>query len=108
MFGSGLAVIALHYPALPEIVKDNENGLLFQYSAPAPANGQASSISHAGDLGIFSTKQAMYSELIDCLEVLLCMPSSLTTLSRLRSSVSKSDLPGWEETWKSVVLPKLV
>lgn len=30
MFGAGIPVLAMAFPALPELVKDNQNGLIFK------------------------------------------------------------------------------
>ena len=117
MFGGGLAVVALDYPAISELIKSNENGLLFDENLSANDNAHKKSkkaivldkkIKHKDDLNIhnYGVKETSTAKsLYDCLDQLLCIPTSKLKMNRLRMSVIKSSKTnqGWEQLWKQTM-----
>merc|ERR1711871_784653 len=116
MFGSGLPVVALHYPALPEILLDNEKGLLFEVERGEKKIGKVvgmdwdqEKLNHQEDMnftqlsllsspGVHGPYQSHHS-LIECLEKLYCYSSGQMKLNRLRSNVVGSKQEPWEVHW---------
>ncbi|KFV66540.1 Chitobiosyldiphosphodolichol beta-mannosyltransferase, partial [Dryobates pubescens] len=80
MFGCCLPVCAIHFACLPELVKHEENGLVFKDSA----------------------------ELAEQLKMLFFgFPSLEGKLHSFRENLRASKQPGWEESWDQTVLPLL-
>ncbi|XP_068003374.1 chitobiosyldiphosphodolichol beta-mannosyltransferase isoform X2 [Melanerpes formicivorus] len=80
MFGCCLPVCAIHFECLPELVKHEENGLIFKDS----------------------------NELAEQLKMLfLGFPSLEGKLHSFRENLRASKQPGWEESWDQTVLPLL-
>ncbi|CAE8620098.1 unnamed protein product, partial [Polarella glacialis] len=77
MFGAGLPVCAKGFPALPELVRHGENGLIFNSTEEL-----ARSLAHA--LGV---------------------PSA--DLPPLRSVAGERKLSGWDENWDAIAWPTL-
>ncbi|EDO30988.1 predicted protein, partial [Nematostella vectensis] len=78
MFGSGLPVCAIHFNCLHELVKHNENGLVFKDSKQL-------------------TQQIE--------ELLKNFPVKNTKLQEFRQNLKEFQQIRWEETWNQVVLP---
>ena len=99
-----MPVISLNYPAISEIVRDGENGFLFDEESAE------SSSSHKIDLCPMSNKMTHYPSLFDCLVKTFCIKSSSSLLDDLRLTVTNDVLllDGWEATWSKIVIPYLV
>lgn len=78
MFGSKLPVLAKRFPAIPELVKDEVNGILFDTAKDL-------------ELAIIRVSEKF--------------PKN-ETLKELRSNISK-DFKCWEENWEDIVWPLL-
>ncbi|XP_033119041.1 chitobiosyldiphosphodolichol beta-mannosyltransferase-like [Anneissia japonica] len=80
MFGCGLPVCAINFNCLNELVKHEENGLIFQNE----------------------------SELAEQLQVLLCgFPEKKTKLQTFRENLKSFQEYRWEESWTNTVKPTL-
>jgi hypothetical protein len=104
MFGSGLPVLALSYPAITEILEDGENGHLFGYDSDTEVDTENS---HKIDLCSEKESQRKLPTLFDCLVKVFCREKSRDTLDNLRRTVMGSNIQGWEETWSLVLEPVL-
>ena len=119
MFGAGLAVVALEYPAIVELIKNNENGLLFDETLSVNDNKGRNSnndmqqtfenkLTHKDDLKMknYGSKETPTSRsLYDCLDKLFCIPTSKLKINRLRMSVVNNNLSalGWEALWQQTM-----
>ena len=96
MFGSGVPVLALNYPAISEILRDGENGFIFREDTDAKN-------SHKMDLCEDYDLRSKLPTLFDCLVKVFCRVKSKEKTDELRKYVLDSVVPGWEETWMSTV-----
>ncbi|XP_067947725.1 chitobiosyldiphosphodolichol beta-mannosyltransferase-like [Watersipora subatra] len=80
MFGSGLPVCAVGFKCLSELVKHEENGL------------------------IFNSPQELASQMMELLEG---FPSKQEQLSKYRSNLKSFQDLTWDQHWDEVVLPRL-
>ena len=117
MFGAGLAVVALDYPAISELIKSNENGLLFDEDLSVDDNVDKKNSkekvplrkrTHKDDLQInnYGNKENSNAKtLYDCLDKLLCIPTSELKMNRLRMTVIKNSRTNltWEQLWKQTM-----
>ena len=116
MFGAGLAVVALDYPAISELIRSNENGLLFDeylsinedVSKKSKKENVCRISTHKDDLNMrnYDNKETSSARtLYDCLDKLLCIPTSKLKMNRLRMTVIKNTqtTAGWEQLWKQTM-----
>lgn len=82
MFGSGVPVLAVHFPCLHELVRHGENGLIFK-----------NSVELKDDI-----VNLLFPSMIRCGE-------ELAELHQLRDNAKQ--IESWDENWERVMLPIL-
>lgn len=99
MFGSGVPVCAFDFPALDELVKHGENGLVFKTSQELfeqmerllfPSNSESSTQSQKGNGSESDVKD-------------LCARAGGRELSRLRAAAAAIET--WDENWMQHMAP---
>ena len=83
MFGSSLPVCAVNFPTLPELVKDGENGYIFEASEPKALSKYLFSLLSCGQAASF--------------------PSSAYTQMKKKAG----ELAGWDSNWTESVGPMM-
>jgi len=78
MFGCGLPVCAVDFQSLPELVRHEENGL------------------------VFTSSEELFSQLS---RLFATFPVDTTKLNTLRKGASKFQAVRWEENWNKLALP---
>ena len=86
MLGVGLPVLAINFPALSELIKHGENGIIFE-----DASGLATNLLHL--MSVEETKSVENRKTFD--------------LSYLRNNVENYRLDSWDENWNKIMIPMI-